>query len=196
MPWFDAIAEFVASHREIAYLLVFVFALVESIPIFGLFVPGSMFIVGASILVPAGALELLPVAATAIFGSIAGDSVSFLMGRRYGRSLLTWGPLARRADTVARAEGFFRKHGGKAIILGRFTAPIRGMLPAIGGMTGLGWSAFLPAAIFAAVGWALLHVLPGALIGATLQVAGEVTARLGALILLVLVFGYLLVLLV
>lgn len=133
MSWFESIIEFVAAHRELAYLLVFAFAFFESIPIMGLFIPGSTLIVGASILVPSGALELLPVTAVAVIGSIAGDSASFIMGRRYGRSLLTWGPLARRADSVARAEAFFKRHGGKAIIIGRFTAPIRGMLPAIGG---------------------------------------------------------------
>ena len=196
MSWFESIIEFVGAHRELAYFLVFAFAFVESIPIIGLFIPGSMLIVGAAILVPSGALELLPVMAMAIIGSIAGDSASFVMGRRYGRSLLTWGPLARRADRVAHAESFFKRHGGKAIIIGRFTAPIRGMLPAIGGATGLTWSGFMPAAIFAAVGWALLHVLPGALIGASLQLAGAVTARLGIFFVLLLVFGYLLVLLV
>ena len=194
MSWFDSIVEFVGSHRQLSYLLVFAFAFWESIPIFGIFIPGSMLIVGASILIPSGALELLPVAAMAITGSIAGDSASFMMGRRYGRSLLSWGPMARRTDMVARAEAFFRKHGGKGIILGRFAAPIRGILPAIGGMAGLGWSGFLPAAVFAAVGWALLHVLPGAFIGASLQVAGAVTARLGMFFVLLLIFGYLLVL--
>jgi undecaprenyl-diphosphatase len=194
MSWFETIIEFVAAHRQLAYVLVFAFAFFESIPVLGLFIPGSTLIVGAAILVPSGALELLPVSAMAVAGSISGDSASFLMGRRYGRALLTWGPLARRADSVARAEAFFQRHGGKAIIIGRFIAPIRGMLPAIGGATGLRWSGFLPAAVFAAIGWAILHVLPGAFIGASLQIAGAVTARLGIFFILLLIFGYLLVL--
>ncbi len=194
MSWFDAIAEFVAAHRQLAYLLVFVFAFWESIPVVGLFIPGSAIIVGLSILIPSGALDLLPVMAMATMGSIAGDSASLAMGRRYGRSLLSWGPLARHADTVARAEGFFRRHGGKGIVLGRFAAPVRGIVPAIGGVAGLTWSRFLPAAVIAAVLWAPLHVLPGALIGASLQVAGAVTARLGIFLLLLLVLGYLLLL--
>lgn len=195
MSWFDQFAEFVAAYRHLAYVLLFVVAFWESIPVFGIFVPGSTIIVAASILIPLGALELLPVLMTATLGSIAGDCGSFLMGRRYGRSLLSWGPLARRADMVARAEHFFREHGGKGIFVGRFLAPIRGMLPAIAGMAGISWSRFLPAAILAAVGWAPLHVLPGALIGASLHVAGAVTARLGIFVLLLLAFGYLLVLL-
>lgn len=196
MSWLQPLVEFVSAHREFAYFLVFLFAFWESIPVFGLFVPGSTLIVGASILVPTGALDLMPVLVGAIVGSIAGDSAAFWMGRRYGRDLLRWGPMARRPEMVARAERFFREHGGKGILLGRFTPPVRGILPAIGGMTGISWTRFFFAATVAALGWAPAHVLPGALIGASLELAGAVTARLGGLLLFVLVSGYLLVILV
>lgn len=196
MSWFQALTAFVSAHQELAYLLVLIVAFWESIPVFGLFVPGSTLIVAASILVPSGALELTPVLAAAIVGSIAGDSAAFWMGRRYGRDLLRWGPLARRPELVARSERFFQDHGGKGILLGRFTPPVRGILPAIGGMAGVTWSRFLVAAAIASLGWAPAHVLPGALIGASLELAGAVTARLGGLLLLLLVAAYLLIVLV
>jgi undecaprenyl-diphosphatase len=194
MSWFESIAEFVAAYRYLAYFLVFAMAFWESIPVFGFFIPGSTLIVGAAILVPTGALDLGPVLVLAGLGAVAGDIVSFWMGRRHGRALLGWGPLASRGALVERAERFFRKHGGKAILIGRLTPPLRGILPAIGGMAALDWRRFLVASVFAALCWALAYVLPGALIGASLQLAGEVTARLAALILLVLVIGYLLLL--
>jgi undecaprenyl-diphosphatase len=194
MSWFESIAEFVAAYRYLAYFLVFAMAFWESIPVFGFFIPGSTLIVGAAILVPTGALDLGPVLVLAGLGALAGDIVSFWMGRRHGRALLGWGPLASRGALVERAERFFRKHGGKAILIGRLTPPLRGILPAIGGMAALDWRRFLVAAAFAALCWALAYVLPGALIGASLQLAGEVTARLAGLILLVLVIGYLLLL--
>ncbi len=194
MFWFESIAEFVAAYRYLAYFLVFAMAFWELIPVFGFFIPGSTFIVGAAILVPTGALDLGPVLILAGLGAVAGDIVSFWMGRRYGRALLGWGPLASRGALVERAERFFQKHGGKAILIGRLTPPLRGILPAIGGMAAMDWRRFLVAALLAALCWALAYVLPGALIGASLQLAGEVTARLAALILLVLVIGYLLLL--
>jgi undecaprenyl-diphosphatase len=194
MSWFDNIAEFIAAYQYVAYLLVFAMAFWESIPVFGAFIPGSTLIVGAAILVPTGALDLAPVLILAGLGALAGDVVAFWMGRRHGRALLSWGPLASRGALVARAERFFGDHGGKAILIGRLTPPLRGILPAIGGMAAMGWQRFLVAAVVAALCWAPAYVLPGALIGASLQLAGEVTARLGALILLVLVFGYLLLL--
>jgi membrane protein DedA with SNARE-associated domain len=80
MPWFENIAEFIAAYRNFAYLLVFVMAFWESIPVIGFFVPGSTLIVGAAILVPAGALDLGPVLILAGLGAVAGDVVSFGMG--------------------------------------------------------------------------------------------------------------------
>lgn len=194
MDWFEQIVAFVAAYRHLAYLLIFVFAFLESIPVVGLLVPGSTLIVAAAIMVPTGALDLGPVLVLAALGSLAGDSVSFLMGRRYGRGLLKWGPLARREALVERAEKFFRDNGGKAVLIGRLTPPLRGLLPAIAGMAGMGGGRFTAIATVAALCWSAAHVLPGALIGASLQLAGEVTARLGLLILLILAGGYLLIL--
>ena len=194
MSWFDQFAEFVAAYRHIAYLLVFLMAFWESIPVIGSFIPGSTIIVGAAILVPTGALDLGPLLVLAGLGAVAGDILSYWMGQRYGRALLSWGPLGRRKALVARAERFFADHGGKAILFGRLTPPLRGIIPAIGGMAGMDRRRFAVAAILAALCWAPAYILPGALIGASLQLAGEVTARLGALILLVLVVGYLLML--
>jgi undecaprenyl-diphosphatase len=194
MSWFDQFAEFVAAYRYIAYLLVFLMAFWESIPVLGSFIPGSTIIVGAAILVPTGALDLGPLLVLASLGAVAGDILSYWMGHRYGRALLGWGPLGRRKALVARAERFFADHGGKAILIGRLTPPLRGIIPAIGGMAGMDRQRFAVAAILAALCWAPAYILPGALVGASLQLAGEVTARLGALILLVLVVGYLLML--
>jgi len=193
MSVLESIIRVVAAHRELAYAAVFLFAFFESLPLLGLFVPGSTLIVGASILVPSGALSLAPLLVAAITGSVAGDTASFAVGRYYGRDLLSLGPLARRSELIGRARGFLDRHGGKGILLGRFTPPLRGIVPAVAGVTRIGWGRFLIAASVAAVGWAPAHIVPGALIGASLQLAGAVTARLAGFILLLLLFGYLLI---
>lgn len=191
MSFLESIIQVVADHRELAYAAVFLFAFFESLPLLGLFVPGSTLIVGASIMVPSGALSLAPLLAAAIIGSVAGDTVSFGLGRHFGRNLLSLGPLARRPETIDRARRFLDRHGGKGILFGRFTPPLRGIVPAVAGATRIGWGRFLVAAALAAVAWAPAHVVPGALIGASLHLAGAVTARLAALMLLLLLFGYL-----
>ncbi len=193
MSLLESIIRLVSDHRELAYAMVFLFAVLESLPLLGLLVPGSTLIVGASILVPSGALSLAPLLTAAILGSIVGDSASFAVGRHYGPGLLSFGPLSHRPELVDRARRLLDRHGGKGILLGRFTPPLRGLIPAVAGVTGIGWGRFLLAAALAALTWAPAHVVPGALIGASLQLAGAVTARLAALILLILLVGYLLI---
>ncbi|MDH3228480.1 MAG: VTT domain-containing protein [Alphaproteobacteria bacterium] len=196
MDFLESIIQLVSGHRELAYAMVFLFAFLESLPLLGLFVPGSTLIVGASILVPSGALSLTPLLAVATLGSVAGDTVSFGLGRHYGRDLLSFGPLGRRPELVARAGRFFDRHGGKGVLFGRFTPPLRGIIPAFAGIARVGWGRFLAAATLAALAWAPAHVVPGALIGASLHLAGAVTARLAMFLLLLLLFGYLLVVIV
>lgn len=194
MSFIESVIETVSAHRELVYALVFVVALIESLPVLGLFVPGSTMIVAASILVPSGALALGPMLTLALAGAAAGDLAAYYLGRRYGARLLSSGLLARRPDLVGRATGFFDRHGGKGVLLGRFIPPLRGIVPAVAGVSGLSWPRFLAATAPAVLVWAPGLVLPGALIGASLQLAGAVTARLGLLFLFLLVFGYLLAL--
>ncbi len=193
MGLLESIIRVVSDHRELAYAMVFLFAFLESLPLLGLFVPGATLIVAASILVPSGALSLTPLLVTAVLASILGDAASFAVGRHYGGDLLSFGPLERRSELVDRARRFLDRHGGKGILFGRFIPPLRGIVPAIAGISGIAWGRFLLATTIAAFVWAPSHVIPGALIGASLQLAGEVTARLAAFILLLLLLAYLII---
>jgi membrane protein DedA with SNARE-associated domain len=68
---------------------VFFLALSESIPIIGVVVPGTAVILALSTLVPSGVLVLWPLLAAATLGAIAGDGLSFWLGHRYHREILS-----------------------------------------------------------------------------------------------------------
>ena len=68
------------------------------------------------------------------------------------------------------------------MFFGRFLGPIRAVVPVIAGMTNMPASHFYVMNVLSAFGWAAIHLVPGALFGASLQVAGAVSARLVALI--------------
>src|SRR6185503_50532 len=76
----------------------------------------------------------------------------------------------------------FARHGGKSVFFGRFLGPVRAVVPVIAGMTNMPASHFYVMNVLSAFGWAAVHLVPGALFGASLQVAGAVSARLVALI--------------
>ena len=51
---------------------------------------------------------------------------------------------ASRAPRLERVEGFFDRHGGKAILIGRFIGLVRAVAPFLAGASGMRLRAFLP----------------------------------------------------
>lgn len=191
--YLESILIWVQAHPLAAGFAIFAAAVAESLFIFGLLVPGALFMFIAGALVGAGALPLMPVMIIAVAGAIVGDSASFALGYAYRGNLHQMRLLQRAPRLLARGEDFLRRHGGKSIILGRFIGPLRPLLPTITGAAGMPPLRFLAIDIIAAIGWAPCYILPGVLFGASLDLAAQVAGRLALLLLLVAAAVWLLV---
>ena len=157
----DPIIAFVSEHSGLAYLTLFLAALLEAVPIVGSFVPGTTIILALSALIPGGELALPWVLAAAIIGALLGDGSAFWVGHRRQRELLTSWPLANYPRLTAQSEAFFHRFGTLAIFLARFVAPIRAIVPITAGAFGVPPVRFYAVNIPAIVLWACAHVLPG-----------------------------------
>ena len=69
----DPLISFVSAHAWLAYLTLFLAALLEAVPVVGSVVPGSTIILALSALVPGGELKLQWVLLAAAFGAVLGD---------------------------------------------------------------------------------------------------------------------------
>ena len=104
----DPLIAFVSAHAWLAYLTLFLAALLEAVPVVGSLVPGSTIILALSALVPGGELKLVPVLAAAAAGAMLGDGTAYLIGYRsrtvtvFQWRLLRWYP-ARIASCSARS---------------------------------------------------------------------------------------------
>lgn len=168
----------VGTYREWAYLLVFLLSFSESFPLAGALIPGSTIIFAISAMVPSGAVALVPLLASAIAGAIAGDGFSYWLGHRYREAITQKWPFSRYPGLVDHGRALFERHGRKSIVLARFTPPIRAIVPLVAGILGMPARAFYAINIASAVLWAPAHILPGALLGASLVLAHAVAGRL------------------
>jgi membrane-associated protein len=93
----------------------------------------------------------------------AGDFASFVLGRRLGRRfLVARGPrFGVTQPRLARVEGFFDRHGPKAILVGRFVGIVRAVAPFLAGSSGMRMRAFLPWSILGTAAWAATFVSIG-----------------------------------
>jgi membrane protein DedA with SNARE-associated domain len=159
----DPLIAFVSAHTLLAYLTLFLAALLEAVPVIGSVVPGSTIILALSALIPGGELQLQWVLAAAVAGALLGDGSAYWIGHRSQREILTAWPLTSYPLIVAQSEALFRRFGLWAVFFGRFIPPIRAFVPITAGALGMAPSRFFAVNLPAILFWAPAHVLPGVL---------------------------------
>lgn len=169
----DPLISFVSTHVALAYLTLFLAALLEAVPIVGSVIPGSTIIFALSALVPGGQLELQWVFAAAIAGALLGDGSAFCLGHREQREILSTWPLSSYPRVVAQSEAFFHRWGALAVFFARFVPPIRAFVPVTAGALGMRPPMFFAVNIPAVLLWAPAHVLPGVLAVTALHRYGD-----------------------
>src|SRR3984893_10284553 len=175
----DHVIAFASAHAWLAYLTIFLAALLEAVPIVGSVIPGSTIILALSALVPGGELDLVGVFAAAITGAALGGRAAFWIGHRWQREILSAWPMSRYPNVIAQSEAFFHRWGALAVFFARFVPPIRAFVPITAGALGMPPLRFFAVNIPAILLWAPAHVLPGVLAVSALHQYGLVPHHAG-----------------
>lgn len=178
----QALIEALSQHPTLALGAVFAGALLESVAVVGFVVPGSLMVFGGGVLIGLQVLGPGWTALAAIAGAALGDGFNYWLGRHYQDRLRHVWPLRSRPELLDRAQAHFVQNGGKSVFLGRFIGPLRAIVPVVAGMSNMSALRFTVVNVLSAVAWAVTHLVPGALFGASLQLAGAVSSRLLALL--------------
>ncbi|MBL1272973.1 MAG: bifunctional DedA family/phosphatase PAP2 family protein [Oceanospirillales bacterium] len=166
--WLTDLTAWLSANPGWLSLALFGTAFIESLAIAGILVPGVALLFTIAAMAAQIGVPLITVLAWAGLGAIAGDTVSFAIGRLLqGRLTSVW-PLSRYPRLIRKGERFFQSHGGKSVIIGRFVGPVRPVIPLIAGALLMPWRRFLAFNIGSAVGWAPVYILPGFLVGSAL----------------------------
>jgi membrane-associated protein len=159
----DPLIDFVSAHAWLAYLTLFMAALLEAVPVVGAVIPGSTVILALSALVPGGELRYEGVVAAAVAGALIGDGTAFWIGHRQQREIVNAWPLVNHPKLIKESEGFFHRWGTLAVFFARFVPPIRAFVPITAGSLGMAPWKFYSVNAAAILLWAAAHTLPGVL---------------------------------
>ena len=145
------------------YLLVAVFAFLETGAFVGLIAPGETVVVLGGAVAGQGETSVLLTIALVWAGAFLGDTASFFLGARLGRNfVLKHGPRFRISpERFAQVETYFANHGGKTILIGRFIGVVRALAPFVAGSSGMRYSAMAPYSILGTGLWATFFTLLG-----------------------------------
>jgi membrane-associated protein len=157
------------------YLLVAGLAFLETGAFVGLIAPGETAVVLGGVVAAQGQVELGLLLVLVWLAAAAGDLTSFILGRRLGRRfIVARGPrIGVTPARLERVEGFFSRHGPKAILIGRFVGIIRAVAPFLAGASGLELRRFLPWSLLGTAAWASAFTLVGYLFHRSFSTAAD-----------------------
>lgn len=155
----------------IGYIGVFAIIFAESGLLIGFFLPGDslLFTAGflASLEKPIFSLPLLLIGC--FVAAVVGDSVGYLFGKHVGTRLFQReDSLLFHQKNIQRAQAFYDRHGGKAIVLARFVPVVRTFAPIVAGIGAMRYPRFLFFNVFGGLLWAVGITLAGYFLGSAI----------------------------
>jgi membrane protein DedA with SNARE-associated domain/membrane-associated phospholipid phosphatase len=145
------------------YALVGLLAFLETGAFVGLVAPGETVVIAGGVIAGQGTIQLLPLIGLVWVCAVLGDTTSFYIGRRLGRGFLErHGPRVKIThERLEQVDGYFDRHGGKTILIGRFIGLVRALAPFIAGSSGLPYRRFIPYSIVGTGLWATVFCVLG-----------------------------------
>jgi membrane-associated protein len=161
----------------LAYLVVAALVFGETAVFLGFVLPGEAAVVLGGVLASRGHVSIVLLAAVVVLAAILGPLVGYEIGRRMGDRLFAARALQRIPGGMARARSTLQARGGVGVLIGRFVAILRALVPAAAGAARVPYRTFF---FFNAVGgiiWGVGYCLLGYLAGSAYVV---VEKRVGA----------------
>src|SRR5262245_57945543 len=163
-----------------AYLLIATVIVLDRGAFVGLVVPGDLFLALGGIYAGRRDLSVVAVILVAFAAALAGESMSFWIGRRHGVGLIRHLPLANRLeDKLDGARDYFRRHGGKTVFIGRYVSVAGTFVPFAAGMSDMRYSVFVLFDAIAVAVWATAITLLGYFLNARVELVDTILSRFG-----------------
>jgi membrane-associated protein len=155
--------------RAAGYLGIAAIIFAETGLLVGFFLPGDSLLFTAGFLASQGMLQIGPLAAICFTAAVAGDSAGYAIGYRVGRCLYDR-PDSRlfRREYLRRAEAFFARHGGTAVVLARFIPVVRTFSPVVVGAGAMPYREFVGYNVLGGLLWAVGVALAGYCLGSAI----------------------------
>lgn len=165
------LAEFVSQYGVWIYGLLFLIVFAETGFVVTPFLPGDSLLFAAGALAATNALDVRLAAVILLAAAISGDAVNYAVGRAAGVRVIhrsrtdpRWGRWVNPVY-IDQAHVFFARHGGKAVVLGRFMPIVRTFVPFVAGAAEMQYPAFAFYNVAGAVAWVGVCVGAGYLFG-------------------------------
>jgi membrane-associated protein len=163
--------EIVQMYGPWVYGILFAIVFAETGFVVTPFLPGDSLLFAVGALAGTGVLNPWIAMALLFIAAFTGNAVNYAIGRRIGPRIFSasdqssWLHRLLNRDHLTKAHAFFEKHGGMAVVLGRFVPIVRTFVPFVAGAAQMTPASFVFYNFVGAAGWVGLCVGAGIAFG-------------------------------
>lgn len=184
MPFHSFFQNFVQDLPRLAasgpyvYVAVFLASFIESVPVIGTLMPGTILLIFFGFVAAQAHLPLGLVIFWAAIGGVVGDLIAYLIGRFGFRFLRNHRKILEHSHARS-GQAFFKRHGGKSVLFARFIGLLRPIIPLIAGMLDMKAGKFLAWNAAGSFLWAGVYITLGFFFGDRLRPILKFMGRAG-----------------
>ena len=160
--------ELVQNYHLWTYAILFLIIFCETGLVVTPFLPGDslLFVAGAITAQPDMPLEIGYLVLIVFAAAVLGDSCNYMIGHFFGKKLFS-NPNSKifKQSSLDKTHEYFRKYGGKTIILARFIPIVRTFAPFVAGMGKMNYYYFMVYNITGAALWVGIFCFAGYFFG-------------------------------
>ncbi len=128
------LVELVQKYGIYIYIILFLILFCETGLVIAPFLPGDSLLFTAGALAASGNMNIFLLGLTCIVAAFLGNQTNFIIGKFFGPKIFETERKYLKKDHLAKTQQFYDKHGGKALIIGRYLPFIRTFVPFVAGV--------------------------------------------------------------
>lgn len=159
------LTEIVSNYGLTAYLILFLIIFAETGFVVTPFLPGDSLLFAAGAIAAIGGLNVWLILAVLVAAAIFGDTTNYWIGHFFGEKLIANPKIPIKKEHIDKTQEFYKKHGGKTIILARFVPIVRTFAPFVAGVGKMDYQKFITYNVIGGITWVALFTLAGYFFG-------------------------------
>nr|WP_315482154.1 VTT domain-containing protein [uncultured Undibacterium sp.] len=157
----DKMGQLIEQYGTLIYVVLFAIIFCETAFVVFPFLPGDSLLFIAGTFCAAGAMDPWFLIAILLFASISGNSINYWIGSTIGHRVMAGNSRWIDKGALEKTHAFYEKHGGKTIVLARFTPIVRTFAPFVAGFSEMSHRNFQFYNVVGAILWIVSLILAG-----------------------------------
>ncbi len=160
------LTDLVTRFGGLTYGILFTIIFAETGLVVTPFLPGDSLLFAAGAISALGSLNIWFLTLLLIIAAILGDTVNYWIGHFFGQKIVDNKRIKFiNQEHIDKTQDFYKKHGGKTIILARFVPIVRTFAPFVAGVGKMDYKKFITYNIVGGIVWVTLFTFAGYFFG-------------------------------